>query len=151
MKTSVDIEIAKPKETVWQTITDIENATDFISSIIDLQVLHQPEDGLVGLKWTETRKMFGKEASETMWITEAVDNEYYCTRAENHGAVYKTKLSLNEIAEGKTLLTMTFGGEAQSFGIKIISAIMGFFLKGSMEKALQKDLEDIKNFVEQKA
>lgn len=41
-----------------------------VSGIISLNILHQPEDGLVGLKWEETRKMFGKEASETMWITD---------------------------------------------------------------------------------
>jgi hypothetical protein len=149
MKTSVDIEIASPKAAVWQTITDIENAATFISSIIDLHIIHQPDNGLVGLKWTETRKMFGKEASETIWITEAVENEYYCTRAENHGAVYETTLALKEMANNNTLLTMSFGGEAQSFIVKVVSAIMTFFLKGSMEKALQKDLEDIKHHIEQ--
>lgn len=54
MKVSVDIEIAVPKEVLWSAITDIENCSKMISSIIDLQILRQPEDGLVGLKWKET-------------------------------------------------------------------------------------------------
>ena len=147
MKLSVDIEIAKPKEPIWSAITDIENCSNVISSIIDLQILNQPCDGLVGLKWKETRLMFGKEASEIMWITDSVVNEYYCTRAESHGSVYITTLSLSE-TERKTLLTISFTAEAQSLIIKFVSACMGIFITGSMKKAFRKDLEDIKNYVE---
>lgn len=149
MQVSVNIEIASSKEKVWLAISDIENCANFISSIINLEVLNKPEDNLIGLKWKETRLMFGKEASETMWITDAVENEYYCTRAENHGAVYTTKISLSEI-ENNTLLTMSFSAQAQTSFVKIISAIMSIFIKGSMQKALKKDLEDIKNHVEQR-
>lgn len=147
MKLSVDIEIEKPKEAVWSAITDIENCDNFISAIVDLKILNKSENGLVGLKWQETRLMFGKEASETMWITEAVENEYYCTRAESHGSVYITRLSLSE-AGNNTLLNMTFTAEAQKLFIKIVSACMGVFIKSSMKKALYKDLEDIKKYVE---
>ena len=148
MDIEVDIRIGKPKEVVWSAITNIENFSSMISGIIDLNVLNQPEDGLVGLKWTETRKMFGKEASETMWITESVENVYYCTRAESHGSVYVTKLSLKESGTN-TLLTMSFAAKAQTLAIKIISACMGVFIKSSMRKLLRKDLEDIKRHVEQ--
>ena len=148
MKIAVDIEIEKPKETIWSAITDIENFSNMISSIIDLKILNRPEDGIVGLKWKETRLMFGKEASEIMWITESVENEYYCTRAESHGSVYITKLSLSETARN-TLLTMSFTGEAQALIVKIVSACMGVFIKSSMKKLLCKDLEDIKKYVEQ--
>ena len=78
MNVTVDIEIQKPGKAIWSAITDINNCSKFISSITDLQILNQPEDSLVGLKWKETRLMFGKAASETMWITDAVENEYYC-------------------------------------------------------------------------
>lgn len=148
MKVSVDIEIEQPKEAVWAAITDIENCENFISAIVDLKILNKPENSLVGLKWQETRLMFGKEASETMWITESVENEYYCTRAESHGSVYISRLSLSE-AGNYTLLTMTFTAEAQTLPVKIISAIMGIFIKSSMKKALYKDLVDIKKYVEQ--
>lgn len=147
MKVSVDIEIAKPKEAVWSVITDIDNCTNVLSCIIDLTILEQPEDGLVGLKWKETRMMFGKEASETMWITDAIENKTYSTRAENHGSVYITELSLSGTGSN-TLLTMSFTGEAQTLILKIISACMSPFIKGPMKKALRKDLEDIKKYVE---
>jgi len=147
MNITVDVEIAKPKEIIWNAITDIENSSNMISSILDIEVLNQPADGLVDFKWKETRAMFGKESSEIMWVTDSVDNDYYCTRAESHGSVYITKLSLSEVG-AKTRLTMSFTGEAQTFFVKLISACMCIFIKGSMKKALLKDLNEIKEFVE---
>lgn len=147
MKVTVDIEISKSKECVWAAITDIENSSNMISSIIDLEVINKPADNIVGLKWKETRRMFGKEASEIMWITESVENEYYCTRGESHGSVYITKLSVSELGD-HTLLTMSFTGEAQTLIVRYISMLMGFFIKSSLKKELLKDLNDIKEFVE---
>ena len=147
MQTQASIVINSNKEQVWQAITDIENFHSVISAILKINILKKPEDGLVGLKWEETREMFGKEAMETMWITEAVENEYYCTRAENHGAIYLTRLSLQPQGDA-TELTMTFSGEAETIVAKILSVLMGVFVKGSLKKALAKDLEDIKVHVE---
>ncbi|PCJ48446.1 MAG: hypothetical protein COA74_08605 [Gammaproteobacteria bacterium] len=147
MQLAVDIKILKPKIIVWKAITDIANCSDMISSIIDLEILHLPTGTILGLKWKETRKMFGKEATEIMWITDFVENEYYCTRAESHGSVYISKLSLTEIDEN-TILTMSFSAEAQSTFVKIISAIMSLFLKNVMKKELLKNLVDIKEHLE---
>ncbi|MGI9263993.1 MAG: SRPBCC family protein, partial [Gammaproteobacteria bacterium] len=69
MKVSTSIDIASPAENVWAVITDIENCVGRISSILDIEVLEKPETGFVGFKWKETRKMFGKEATEVMWVT----------------------------------------------------------------------------------
>jgi len=90
MNITVAVIINGPKRKVWAAITDIENSANMLSGIIDVKIIEKPPQGLVGLKWLETRKFFGKAASETMWITEAVTNEYFCTRAENGGAVYTT-------------------------------------------------------------
>jgi hypothetical protein len=93
--------------------------------------------------------MFGKEATEIMWITDFVENEYYQTRAESHGSIYLSRLSIERVGEN-TKLTMSFSAEAQTFFAKIFSFSMGFLMKGSMKKALIKDLNDIKNHVESK-
>ena len=147
MQTQASIVITSNKEKVWQAIKDIENYQSMISAIMKINILNKPEEGLVGLKWEESREMFGKEAMETMWVTEAVENEYYCTRAENHGAVYLTRLSLQSQGDA-TKLTTTFTGEAETMVAKILSLLMGVFIKGSLKRALLKDLEDIKARVE---
>ena len=149
MNLSVEIEISRPKALVWQAITDIKHCADMITGIINVQVLETPAQGVVGLKWCETRLMFGKEATETMWITEAVENEYYCTRAESHGSVYLTKLVLTDLGE-HTKLSMEFSAEAQGIFVKVISKLMALFVKKSMIKMLNQDLKDIKQYVEQR-
>lgn len=147
MELSVFVEIKKPIEDAWNVITDFKNCSNYISSIISLEIIDEPQGTLIGFKWKETREMFGKEATETMWITDYVENEYYQTRAESHGSIYITRLSIKQV-ENHTTLTMSFTAEAQTFFVKIFSACMGFVIKGSMKKALIKDLDDIKTHVE---
>jgi len=147
MQTQVSIVINSGKEEIWQAITDIENCQSMISAIIKINILIKPDDGLIGLKWQETREMFGKEATETMWITDAVANDYYCTRAENHGAVYITRLELRSQGDS-TELSMTFSAVAETMVAKILSALMGVFIKSSLKKALTNDLVDIKTYIE---
>ena len=147
MELSVFVEIEKPLEDVWKAIVDFKNCSNYIESIVDLEIIDEPNDTLIGFKWKETRVMFGKEATETMWITDYVENEYYKTRAESHGSFYISRLSIERVEEF-TKLTMSFSAEAQTFFVKILSFCMGFFIKGSMKKALIKDLNDIKTHLE---
>ncbi len=147
MKVNESIEIAAPKEQVWAVITDIENCVNHISGITAVKILNKPDDGLVGLKWQETRLMFGKEASEVMWIVEAVPNDYYRTNSASHGSLYSSQLSVQS-NDDNTILTMSFTGEAQSFGAKIMARTMGVLMKGTMAKCVRQDLEDIKTKVE---
>ena len=147
MNLKTQVEIQGSKEKIWGVISDIENASNTITGIEKIEILEKPKDDLVGLKWRETRTLFGKTATEIMWITDAVKNESYKTRAESHGAVYITNLFISE-QDGKTSLTMDFSSKAQNFGAKFLSAAMGFMFKNATKKALQQDLNDIKAAVE---
>jgi len=150
MGITVDIDIHAPKEQVWAAISDIGQSATMISGIVAVDILHKPESGLVGLKWTETRVLFGKNASETMWITDCEEGVYYSTRAENHGAVYTSTLSLKE-QHGLTRLTHSFSATSGSIPMKIIAWVMGFAMNRSMTKLLLADVNDIKSFVESRA
>jgi carbon monoxide dehydrogenase subunit G len=147
METSVSILINKSSEQVWQAVTDIENCQQFIQGINEIEILNNPEDTLIGFKWKETRTMYGKAATEIMWITDYKENKFYLTRAESHGSVYTSKVSLMQVAN-QCKLSMSFSGKAVSLFAKIMSALMGNMMVKSVNKALQKDLEDIKNYVE---
>ncbi len=150
MNTQVQVTIAKPRADVWRVITDIDNSVNTISGIEKVEVLERPDEGLVGLEWKETRTMFGREATEVMWITEVKDGEWYRVRAESHGAIYLSTLSLDEVAEG-TVLTMKFDAVPTSFGAKLMNATIGRLFVGATRKALQQDLDDIKAAVESRA
>tara|TARA_R110002096_G_scaffold182102_2_gene359892 strand:- start:42 stop:491 length:450 start_codon:yes stop_codon:yes gene_type:complete len=149
MKLTIDIEIKALKEKVWKVITDIENSVNTISGIEKIEILNKPKDTVVGLKWEETRTIFGKSATETMWITEATENDYYKTRAESNGAIYQTILKLSE-KENTTFLTMEFNSEAITIKGKIMAFIFGRMLNKTMKKLIKKDLINIKTTVENK-
>ncbi len=147
MKIKTEITINAPKEKIWKVVTDFENSVNNISAIEKIEVLERPESGLVGFKWRETRIMFGKSATEVMWITDAVENEYYNTRAESHGSVYISTIAIAE-QNGQSVLSMGFDGQPQTFGARVMGAIFGFMFKNATRKAIHKDLEDIKAVVE---
>jgi carbon monoxide dehydrogenase subunit G len=147
MNIDIEVTINSSKEKVWNVITDIENSVNVISGIEKIDILEKPDQELSGLKWKETRTIFGKTATEVMWITDVKDNESYMTRAESHGQIYITKLSVSE-KNGQTRLSMSFNSEPQSFGAKLMSGIMSLFFKGATKKALEKDLNDIKATLE---
>ena len=147
MNISVSTHIDNSADKVWQAITDFEHCADWIDGIIQAEVIERPDSGWIGFKWQETRKMFGKEATETMWITDYVDGEFYITRAENCGAIYVSKLTVIPQGNGAQL-TMEFSGSSDSFFVNLMSSIMSFFIKKSMIKMLEDDLLDIKKHVE---
>jgi len=146
MKLKVQIIINSSKEEVWKVISDIENSHNTIRGIEKIEILERQENEFIGLKWRETRTMFGQKATEVMWITDAVENEYYTTRAESHGAIYKTDLMLSNNGDS-TELVMSFSAELITFKAKLMS-LMGFLFIGATKKALREDLEDIKTTVE---
>ena len=143
MTASAELPINASREKIWAAVTDIENSADLVSAINEIEILEKPESGLVGLKWRETRTMFGKEATEVMWVTHAEAPKYYRTRAESHGAVYISEVRIREEG-GQQILEMGMSAEPQSLMAKIFSPIMGLFMKGSIEKAFLEDIKDIK-------
>ena len=149
MEVATSVLIHAPRAAVWERITDIEHAPQTISGIEKVEILERPASGLVGLKWKETRTMFGKTATEIMWITDAVEPEFYKTRAESHGAIYVASLQLAEKGGG-TELTMRFSGEPVTPSARLMGILMGWMFQGATRKAFVKDLSDIKAAVEGK-
>ncbi|CAB9514239.1 Polyketide cyclase / dehydrase and lipid transport [Seminavis robusta] len=149
MKFDCKVPVTASKEAVWSVISDIDHAVDTIQAITKVEVLERPtsKDSLVGLKWKETRVMFGSEATETMWVTESVANEYYQTRAESCGAIYTSRMYIEPAAEGEDhecFVGMSFEGECQSFCSKVMMIAMGWMMVGATKKAVMQDLQDIK-------
>lgn len=143
MKMLIETKVDASKDKVWQIISNIEGSAEVISGIEGIDILEKPTNGLVGLKWEETRIMFGKTATEVMWITEAEKNKHYKTRAEGPGVIYETTMAVADDGSN-TSLSMQFESEATSFGSRIFSGLMSFFIKKSMRNAIEQDLVDIK-------
>jgi hypothetical protein len=148
MLVEAQVTIKGSKAAVWAAITDIENASKIISGIENIEVLEKPANGLVGLKWRETRMLFGKPATAEKWITDAAENEFYKTRAEDNGFVFLTTMSISESSGGITL-TSFHDSQPQRIVARLMSIPMGILFKGVAKKAILQDLKDIKSAVEQ--
>lgn len=146
MIVEVEVTIDGSRAAVWSVITDIANAVKTISGIEQIEVLEKPAHGLVGLRWRETRMYFGKPAAVEKRITDAVENEFYKTRAESDGFVFLSTVSISE-NNGSVTLTSSHETKPQGFMAMIKSIPMPLF-KGMVKKALQQDLNDIKTAVE---
>jgi hypothetical protein len=149
MIVEAQVTINGSKAATWAAITNIANASEIISGIENIEVLEKPANGLVGLKWRETRMLFGKPATAEKWITDAAENEFYTTRAEDNGFVFISTMSISESAGGMTL-TSSHETKPQGIVAKLQSIPMGLLFKGVAKKALLQDLNDIKSAVEQK-
>jgi hypothetical protein len=148
MIVEAQVTINGSKAATWAAITNIENASEIISGIENIEVLEKPANGLVGLKWRETRKLFGKSATAEKWITDAAENEFYKTRAESDGFVFISTIRISESSRGITL-TSCHDSKPQGIVARLLSIPMRLLFKGVAKKALLQDLNDIKSAVEQ--
>ena len=81
------------------------------------------------------------------WITDAAENEFYTTRAEDGGFVF---VSTMRIAESGGGMTLTSSHETKPQGIVArLKSLPMFLFNGVIKKAILQDLNDIKSAVEQ--
>jgi hypothetical protein len=151
MIVEAQVTINASKAAIWAAITNIENASEVISGIENIEVLEKPASGLVGLRWQETRMLFGKPATVEKWITDAAENEFYKTKAADGGFVFLTtmRISGSRTSENGGGITLISSHETKPQGIVAsLQSIPLFLFKGVIKKAILQDLNDIKAAVE---
>ena len=147
MLVEAQVTINGSKAATWAAITNIENAAEIISGIEHIEIVEKPANGLVGLKWRETRMLFGKPATVEKRITDAAEYQFYTTRAEDNGFVF---VSTMRIAERSGGMMLTCAHETRPQGIVArVQSLPMFLFKGVVKKALVQDLNDYKSTVEQ--
>ncbi len=147
MIVEAQVAIDASKAAIWAAITNIERASAIISGIEKIEVLEKPAHGLVGLRWRETRTLFGKPATAEKWITDAAENEFYQTRAEDGGFVFLTTKRISQ-SNGRVTLSECHESRPQSIVAKFMAIPMRLFFKGVIRTAALKDLNDIRAAVE---
>jgi hypothetical protein len=149
MKVTATKEILSTIENVWSIVTDFENSSSRIKAIKKTTVLNRPTSGFIGLKWQETRVMFGKEATETMWISDCRLHEWFESKALNSGCEYTTRFALSKTENG-VLLEMSFKAKPLTFAAHLF-APLSFLFSGMIKKAFESDLADLKFAIESKS
>lgn len=137
-----------PVDLVWRIAIDLEHASDAIPGIMRTELLTDGPFG-VGTRWRETRKMYGKEASEEMTITAVEPGRSYTAEAESNGMHYTTTWQFLP-SDGGTEIVMTFGGEATNMLMTVLSKLTGW-MSGSVGKMMQRDMADLAATAEARA
>ena len=138
---------AAPDE-VWSIMTNLEGFPDAISGIEDVERLDDGDGFEIGTTWRETRTLFGRTATEDMWVTELEPGRSYVVEANSHGAEYRTTQSVEPDGDGGSVLSMSFSGNPTGTMAKVMSATIGRFFVNATRKAFEKDLADIASAAE---
>lgn len=135
-------QINAPKELVFKTVSDIRNFSKAVPEIVNVDFLTTREYG-VGTKFKETRNINGREVSTDLEVTEFEENEYIRIVSDTMGTLWDSTFTVKE-KEGGTELILTMDANAY----KLLPKLINPFMKGMMQKALEKDMVAVKNYCE---
>ncbi len=143
--------INAPASAVWQIITDLDNAESVLSGVRDVERL-DATGYEVGTRWRETRTIFGKSATEEMWVAEVEPEKRTVVKASSTGADYSTVFTLTP-AGYSTTLSVVFSAETGDLNavMKVLMRVFGGLAMKATTKALQRDLDDIARAAEKLA
>ena len=145
---SCSVEIDAPVELVFDRCTDLHSWADTITAIQKIEVLTEGPVG-VGTRFRETRKMFGREATEEMEYLEFERPSGYLLGAESNGCRYRTRFRLEAVGDAQSRTKLTF--EFQAEPLNLFAKIMAFLMKPMLKKVVgevKKDLDDVKRVCE---
>ncbi|MHC4991802.1 MAG: SRPBCC family protein [Planctomycetota bacterium] len=137
--------IDAPVPEVFRVMSDVPHWADHVSGITMMEMLTEGEIG-VGTRFRETRKMFGKEHTEEMEITEFEPCHSYAVECESCGCHYRTTVEVRPDGTGSRV-DMEMRTRPIGFMAKMMSPL-GVLMKGSVRKCFQSDLDDVCRVVE---
>lgn len=140
---TVSQQVGAQPESVWAVITDLDTFERTISAVEKVERLDDGDGFGLGTRWRETRKMFGRTATEEMEVTSIDDGLSYVTEADSHGAHYRTVMTVEPSGSGGTRLSTTFGAEPHGLVTKVVAATVGRLFERATRKALEQDLAEI--------
>ena len=144
--------VAADPATVWEVLTNIPEAPRTLSGVRSVEILTEsPYEP--GLRWRETRTMFGMKATEEMMVLASEPPHSTTIVAENGGTEYKTVFTITPDADGGSTLRMQFGAHtAHAPAIsRVVMGVLGGFAERSTRKTMQRDLADIAGEAERRA
>lgn len=138
----VERRVAASPERVWQVLTDVGGAARTLSGVSAVEVL-TPEPFGVGTRWRETRKMFGKQATEEMRVAECEPPFRYVATADSHGMHYVSEFRVAPDTEGASVLRMTFGARSAGGTPGFVARLFARLGTKAVMRTMRQDLADI--------
>jgi len=133
---------------VFELITDFEHAAEHIKGIDKVEIMTDGPVG-VGTRIRETRTFFGRQAVETMEITQFQPGKSYTTFAVSSGCEYVSGFTVTPAGDGCEV-AMDFQATPKTLMAKVFSIMSGPMIK-MVVKCVEDDLNDIKRIAEGEA
>jgi uncharacterized protein YndB with AHSA1/START domain len=143
----VERRIAAPAERVWQALTDLDGMPAVLGGVERVEVLTEGPFA-VGTRWRETRRMFGKQATEEMRVTVCEPPSRYVVEADSHGAHYVSEFALSPAGPDTTAVRMTFAATPPGGVAGLMARLLGGLGARAVAKAVAQDLDDVAAAVE---
>ena len=137
------IQIKASKQMVFKTISEIKNFSKAIPDIVDIDILTDTKKG-VGTRFRETRLIMGKKTSTILEITEYEANNHVRIVSISGGTTWDSNYRLKE---NNDIINLTL--EMEAIPHTIFSRITNIFIKGMLQRALDKDMKSVKKYCEQ--
>ena len=141
-RTTVRRTIDAPVELVFRTVAEIDNFSQAIPHIVDVEFLSDARTG-VGSRFRETRLMMGREASTILEVTEYVENERVRLVSDEGGTVWDSVFTVRAV-DGKTELTLVMDAKAYTLRSRILVPIMKLMVR----MGLVEDMDAVKEYCE---
>lgn len=143
----LQVTIAAPPVAVWAVLADIPNWSRWLPNLVRLEVLGDPALQ-VGMRFRETRKMFGRDATEVFEVTTAQPPQSLELHVDGHEGSsrrgsYRFSYRLEPVAVG-TCLHLVACIEGMGWFFKRV----GRLFAGGFRRALAADLAAFKRYVE---
>ena len=145
MELRLETIIDAPAERVFAALIDVERWPERISAITGIEMLTAGPLA-EGSRFRETRRMFGRDATEEMTVAELAAPARLVLTAFNHGTEYRITHLLAP-AGPRTRLTLVFAGVPRTLTARLL-APLGALMAGSVRSQVEGDLADLKRHVE---
>lgn len=144
VKKTTDVSIQK----AYKGLLDLDAAKNWMQGLVEITRLDDGPIIQVKSEWKETRKMYGKEASEYFEVVELHETNKIVLRCDGTKGTtgkgeYLYTYLLNSI-EDKTEITLN--GEIH--GLTGITKLFGKMMAGMFKKACAKDLDALIEYLE---
>jgi uncharacterized protein YndB with AHSA1/START domain len=137
-----------PREQVWDALTDLDHLASVLRGVIKVEIV-AGEGFAVGTTWRETRKMFGKDETQTLAVTACDPPASATVSSKQAGVLYRTDYTLEPVDDG-TAVTVCFGASHPDFNLlqRLTSTVFGRVGAAITTRLLAQDLADIAAAVE---
>ena len=138
------------REQVFEGLTNLNNAHKWMNGFIRIEPIKgtRIEPGAV---WRETRKLYGREATEEFEVTAIIPNREINLRVDGSKGTSKKGIFIFQyiLNDNNNGTDVTLNGEVQ--GLKGITALVFKLFSGSFKKACVKDLVNLRTYLTKQA